>query len=127
MKRRMRCHSFSSSVSFVSFVSYPEPMSKDYYGVLGLQKGASADEVKQAYRKLSKELHPDKHKGDKKAEDRFKEVNEAYEVLGNPEKKQRYDQYGSADGRAGFGGAGPGGFDFSGFSGGDAGNFSDFF
>src|SRR3989338_7089773 len=127
MKRRMRCHSFSSSVSFVSFVSYPEPMSKDYYGVLGLQKGASADEVKQAYRKLSKELHQDKHKGDKKAEDRFKEVNEAYEVLGNPEKKQRYDQYGSADGRAGFGGAGPGGFDFSGFSGGDAGNFADIF
>ena len=102
-------------------------MSKDYYGVLGLAKGASADDIKQAYRKLSKELHPDKHKGDKKAEDRFKEVNEAYEVLGNPEKKQRYDQYGSADGRAGFGGAGPGVFDFSGFSGGDAGNFADIF
>ena len=102
-------------------------MSKDYYGVLGLAKGASADDIKQAYRKLSKELHPDKHKGDKKAEDRFKEVNEAYEVLGNPEKKQRYDQYGSADGRAGFGGAGPGGFDFSGFSGGNAGNFADIF
>lgn len=101
-------------------------MSKDYYGVLGLQKGASADDIKQAYRKLSKELHPDKHKGDKKAEDRFKEVNEAYEVLSNPQKKQMYDQYGSADGRAGFGGAGPGGFDFSGFSG-DAGNFADIF
>jgi molecular chaperone DnaJ len=105
-------------------------MAKEYYDILGLQKGASVDEVKQAYRKLSKELHPDKHKGDKKAEDRFKEVNEAYETLSNPQKKQMYDQFGSAGPGAG-GAGGFGGFDFSGFAGGGGGgervDFSDLF
>lgn len=109
-------------------------MAKEYYDILGLQKGASIDEIKKAYRALSKELHPDKHKGDKAAEARFKEVNEAYEVLSNPQKKQMYDQFGSAgmnggaSGFAGQEGFNAGGFDFSGFAGGaDGMNFSDLF
>lgn len=101
-------------------------MAKDYYETLGLARGASADDIKKAYRKLSKELHPDKHKGDKAAEQRFKEVNQAYEVLSNPQKKQGYDQFGEAgaQGGAGFGGGGQGfgGFDFSNFSQGDFGD-----
>ncbi|MDO8649641.1 MAG: molecular chaperone DnaJ [Candidatus Peregrinibacteria bacterium] len=103
-------------------------MAKDFYEVLGLKKGASAEEVKKAYRQLSKELHPDKHKGDKDAERKFKEVNEAYEVLSNPKKKQMYDQYGvGGNGPQGGGGNGFGGFDFSSFSGGDMSGFSDIF
>ncbi|MBI3331506.1 molecular chaperone DnaJ [Candidatus Peregrinibacteria bacterium] len=99
-------------------------MAKDYYSVLGLSKDASQDDIKKAYRQLSKELHPDKHpstgsvQAKKDAESKFKEVNEAYEVLSNPEKKQMYDQFGTADKQqAGFGAGGFGGFDFSGFSG----------
>lgn len=89
-------------------------MAKDLYAVLGLSKGASVDEVKQAYRKLSKEWHPDRHKGDKSAEHKFKEINEAYEVLGNEKKKQTYDQFGSTGGPGGAGfGAEGFGFDFS--------------
>ncbi len=97
-------------------------MPRDYYDILGLQRGASADDIKQAYRKLSKEWHPDKHKGDKKAEEKFKEINEAYEALNDPKKKQMYDQFGTT-GSPHFGSgpsAGPGGFggfDFSGFTG----------
>ncbi len=109
-------------------------MPRDFYDVLGLKRGASADEIKKAYRSLSKELHPDKHKGDKAAEAKFKEVNEAYETLSNPQKKQMYDQFGSAGanmgggGGGGFGGGqGFGGFDFSGFQQGDASSFSDLF
>lgn len=106
-------------------------MAKDYYQTLGLSHGASIDEVKQAYRKLSKELHPDKHKGDKAAEARFKEVNEAYEVLGNPQKKEMFDRFGTTGGQAGFGGAGgTGGFDFGNMHFGDfgaAGDFADLF
>ncbi len=108
-------------------------MAKDYYAVLGLQKGASAEEIKKTYRRLSKELHPDKHKGDKTVEQKFKEVNEAYEVLGDPRKKQMYDQFGEAgvNGQAGgFGGFGRGGFegfDFSGFGGGGAEGFANIF
>src|SRR3989338_2505080 len=100
-------------------------MAKNYYDVLGIQKNASVDDIKQAYRKMSKELHPDKHKGDKAAEQKFKEVNEAYEILGNAKKKQQYDQFGTTgNGQCGFGG-GAGGFDFSGFT--EGGNFSDIF
>ncbi|OGJ56569.1 molecular chaperone DnaJ [Candidatus Peribacteria bacterium RIFCSPHIGHO2_02_FULL_52_16] len=100
-------------------------MAKNYYDVLGIQKNASVDDIKQAYRKMSKELHPDKHKGDKAAEQKFKEVNEAYEILGNAKKKQQYDQFGTTgNGQGGFGG-GAGGFDFSGFT--EGGNFSDIF
>lgn len=101
-------------------------MAKDLYGVLGVPRSASADEIKQAYRKLSKEWHPDKHKGDKAAETKFKEINEAYEALGDPEKRKMYDQFGSTGGPGGIGGGpGMGGFDFSGFS--NGGDFSEIF
>lgn len=103
---------------------YPESMARDFYDVLGVSRSASADEIKAAYRRLSKELHPDKHTGDKAAEQKFKEVNEAYEVLSNSKKKQMYDQFGAA----GANGAGGGGFDFSSFMrGGQAGDLSDLF
>ena len=99
---------------------------RDYYEVLGVKKDATAEEIKKAYRKLTKENHPDLHPGDKACEERFKEVNEAYEILSDDDKRRKYDQYGHAafDPNAGFGG---GGFDgFGGFGGfGDI--FSDIF
>lgn len=100
-------------------------MARDYYEVLGIARGASADEIKKAYRRLSKELHPDKHKGDKAAEQSFKEINEAYEVLGDDGKRKQYDQFGAAGAQGG--GAGFGGFDFSGFQNQDMGGFGDLF
>ena len=69
---------------------------RDYYEVLGVSKGASEEEIKKAYRKLAKQNHPDLHPGDKEAEERFKEINEAYGILSDPEKKSRYDQFGHA-------------------------------
>lgn len=96
--------------------------SKDYYEVLGLQKGASDDEIKRAFRKLALKYHPDRNPNDKEAEEKFKEINEAYQVLSDPQKKAQYDQFGTTD----FGGAGAGqgfgGFDFS-----DFGGFGDIF
>lgn len=87
---------------------------QDYYEVLGLKKGASADEIKKAFRKKAKEYHPDLHPGDKQAEAKFKQVNEAYEVLSDADKKSRYDQFGHAGvdsnysgGGAGYGGGSP--------------------
>jgi curved DNA-binding protein len=69
----------------------------DYYKVLGVEKGSSSTEIKKAYRKLALKYHPDKNKGDKAFEAKFKEISEAYAVLSDPEKKQQYDTYGSAD------------------------------
>ena len=87
---------------------------RDYYEALGLQKGASDEEIKKAYRKLAKQYHPDLHPGDKVAEEKFKEIGEAYAVLSDPEKKARYDQFGHAafDPNAGYGGFGGGFGDF---------------
>jgi molecular chaperone DnaJ len=92
---------------------------RDYYEVLGLQKGASEDEIKKAFRKLAIKYHPDKNQGDKESEEKFKEINEAYQVLSDPQKKAQYDQFGTTD----FNGQGQGG----GFDPSDFGGFGDIF
>ena len=101
---------------------------RDYYEVLGVDKSASAEEIRKAYRKVTKENHPDLHPGDKACEERFKEANEAYAVLSDDEKRKKYDQFGHAafDPNAGFSGGGFGGAGFEGF--GDLGDiFGDIF
>ena len=116
----------------------------DYYKTLGVPKNASADDIKKAYRKLARKLHPDVNPNDKEAHKKFQQINEANEVLSDPEKRKKYDQHGEnwkhADqyeqarqqqGQQGFGGGGFGGRGFGGgeytYSSGDEGNFSDFF
>ena len=83
---------------------------RDYYELLGVQKDASSDEIKKAYRKLAMDLHPDRNPGEQRAEEKFKEVAEAYEVLKDPSKRQRYDRFGRQGMRGGF--EGYGGFEF---------------
>ena len=104
---------------------------KDYFKTLGVTKSATQAEIKKAYRKLAIKYHPDKTQGDKAKEEKFKEISEAYEVLGDPEKRKKYDQLGSNWRQyQNFGGAagGQGGFDWSQFSGGgqQGGNFGGF-
>jgi DnaJ-class molecular chaperone len=93
---------------------------KDYYAILGINKTASADEIKKTFRRLARKYHPDMNPGDKQAEARFKEVSEAYEVLSDSEKRQKYDQYGqywkqAAPGWPSGAGAGGVGVDMNGF------------
>ncbi len=91
---------------------------RDYYEILGVDKNASQEDIKKAYRKLAKECHPDLHPNDKGAEARFKELNEANEVLSDPDKRARYDRFGHDDPMGGGGAGGfQGGFDFGGFGG----------
>lgn len=95
---------------------------RDYYEILGVERGADADAIKKAFRKLAMQYHPDRNQGDKGAEQKFKEINEAYDVLKDEQKRAAYDRFGhqAFEGGMGGGGAGGGGFDFSG-------NFSDIF
>src|SRR5574344_2044597 len=79
---------------------------RDYYEVLGVEKTATVDQIKKAYRKKAIQYHPDKNPGDKEAEEKFKEAASAYDVLSNPEKRQRYDQFGDAGLGSSAGGAG---------------------
>jgi len=100
---------------------------RDYYEVLGLDKSADDSSIKKAYRQLAKKYHPDMNPGDAEAEAKFKEVNEAYAVLSDPEKKSKYDQYGHAAFDPASGGGGYGGFGFDGDFGGFGDIFSSFF
>lgn len=107
-------------------------MAKNPYDILGIKKSASADEIKKAYRKLAMQWHPDKHKGDKKIETKFKDINAAYETLSDAKKRAQYDQFGDAGEQFGAGGFRPGsGGGFSagagGFNPGAGGGFEDLF
>ncbi|MBI2370902.1 MAG: molecular chaperone DnaJ [Deltaproteobacteria bacterium] len=103
---------------------------RDYYDILGVKRDAGEAELKRAYRRLAKRYHPDVNPGNKEAEARFKQINEAYEVLSDPEKRKRYDLYGHLDPSRAYQGAGPGGFPFGfdlgrGFGGHGFGGFED--
>src|SRR6185369_8645731 len=94
-------------------------MPRDYYEVLGVSKTTSEDDIKKAYRKLAREFHPDRNPGDKQAEAKFKEIQDAYDVLSDKTKKAQFDQFGFAGPRAGPGA--DGGFHWGGFPGGGGG------
>ena len=106
-------------------------MADDYYELLGVKKGASADEIKKGYRKMAMKYHPDQNKDNKEAEAKFKQINEAYDVLKDDQKRAAYDRYGKAAFESGMGGGGAGrgagGFSDFGFGGAQAGGFSDIF
>ena len=100
----------------------------DYYEILEITRDADSDEIKKAYRKLAMKYHPDRNQGDKTAEEKFKDIQKAYEVLSDPQKKAAYDQYGHAAFESGMGGAGAGGFGgFGGFGGAGGFDFGDIF
>jgi curved DNA-binding protein len=101
---------------------------KDYYAILGVSKTASAEEIKKTFRKLALKYHPDRNPGDKAAETRFKEISEAYEVLSDPEKRKKYDNYGQYWQQVGQGGGAARGVgvDFGGFDFGRYGSFEEF-
>lgn len=100
---------------------------KDYYKILGVDKNASENEIKKAYRKLAKKYHPDLNPGDNKAQEKFKEINEAYEVLGDADKKKKYDTFGSSYDFSAGSNFDPSQYGYSYTSSGNAGDFSDFF
>src|SRR5947208_7535943 len=93
------------------------------YEILGVSKNAGADEIKKAYRKLAREYHPDRNPGDEAAEERFKEVQGAYDLLSDPEKRKQYDAFGSSNGRAGASGFPGGNYNFNVEDFGDLGDF----
>jgi len=97
---------------------------KDYYKTLGVDRKATADEIKKAYRKLAMKYHPDRNKGNREAEEKFKDINEAYEVLGDAKKRARYDQFGDSYSQYQARGGAPGGFDWSQWTSGAPGGYS---
>src|SRR6185437_3965775 len=131
-RRRARCSTSSRRATSSAIASSAPPawssrrprkrhdrtMAESLYDTLGVKKGASADEIKKAYRKLARRYHPDTNPGDKAAEERFKQVQTAYDVLSDTEKRKAYDRFGSTNGRGAPGQGGPnvdfGDFDWSG-------------
>ena len=104
----------------------PSTNFKDYYNILGVSRSSSADDIKKKFRKLALKYHPDRNPGDKKAEAKFKEITEAYEVLSDPEKRTKYDQFGKYWQQAGSSAAGARGVNFDGVDFSQYGNFEEF-